>query len=767
MHQAKNQWKFPESPVLTDEFRKLIQERGLSEAIAKLLWQRNIREPEALELFLNPQLTDLYDPFLFYDMDKVVVRLQQAIADGERILVYGDYDADGITSSTVMKEALELMGADVTVYLPNRFTDGYGPNLDVYRQQIESGIQLIVTVDNGVSGHAAIDFANSQGVDVIVTDHHELPAELPNAYGIIHPRHPKGHYPFGDLAGVGVAFKVACALLDEVPLEFMDLAAIGTIADMVSLTDENRVMVSIGLQMIKQTERIGLQELFRAAQSKITDVDETMIGFAISPRLNAVGRLGDPNPAVTLLTTFDEEEARQLAGSLNTINEERKALVAAITEEAMGMLDPNSPIHLVAGHNWHEGVLGIVAGRILRSTGKPAIVLTIKEDGICKGSGRSIEALNLYQMLDGMRDLFTSFGGHHAAVGLSLPQENLAELKQRIVDYLDEQKLDLTTGEELLIDGEVKVTDITLPFIESLAVLAPFGTDNPLPRFALKATGTTVLRQIGANQQHLKMAVVDDSSADALDVIGFDFGSEIEEFKGEAFTLVGEFAINEWNGVKKPQMQLVDFQVTGLQLFDFRGKKNVRLFNPTKATLLLAFNRLSRSLDSQFGESIYRYRGAEQLQQTLTADNYQEIAFLDCPEDPTLIKEVLQQAQINRVMFVLEAHDDAYLDGIGTREQYARLFKLIAVQPRLDIRNKLPEIAGYLHLPPKLLIFMIQVFFDLKFVTISDGVLQREPTAEKKALESSKLYASRLKKIKSEEFLLLSDLGTLKAWLTN
>lgn len=767
MRKARYKWKLPLETSYSAEFHELIKQQGFSETVAAILWQRKIRTVEALEHFMNPQLTDLYDPFLFYDMEKVIARLQDAVENGERILVYGDYDADGITSATIMKEALELLGADVTVYLPNRFTDGYGPNQKVYQEMIEGGIQLIVTVDNGVSGHEAITYANSVGVDVIVTDHHELPAELPDAYGIIHPRHPKGNYPFGDLAGVGVAFKVACALLDEVPLEFLDLVAIGTIADMVSLTDENRALVTIGLQIIKQTERIGLQELFKAAQSKITEVDETMIGFAISPRLNAVGRLGDPNPAVTLMTTFDEVEAQQLAAKLDQINEERKALVAAITEEAQQLLDPASPINLVAASGWHEGVLGIVAGRLLRNTGKPTIVMTVKEDGIAKGSGRSIEALNLYEMLNGMRDLFTSFGGHHAAVGLSLPEENLSLLKKRMADYLSDNEIDLKSGEELVIDEVLTVSEATLSFVEELRKIAPFGTDNPVPRFAVKAEGTTVLRQIGANQQHLKLAVQDASTTEALDVIGFDFGNEIDEFRGEHFTIVGELAINEWNGNKKPQMQLLDFQVNGVQLFDLRAKKNRRLFNPTTETLLISFEKSVSTKNQSDAAPIHYYQDPEHLQASISEMQYTEIAFLDCPEDPTVIKEITRITDIKRILLLLQADDDAYLDGIGTREQYARLFKLIALQNRIDVRNKLPQIAQYLQVPKKLLIFMIQVFFELEFVTISDGVLEPAAVETKKTLDSSTIYQRRLKKIKSEEFLLLSDPAVLKAWLTD
>ncbi|MGO2686738.1 MAG: single-stranded-DNA-specific exonuclease RecJ, partial [Enterococcus italicus] len=242
MSKVTYQWLISENE-LSDSFVTSVIGRQLPETFATLLWQRGIRDEEALENFLHPSLEKLHDPFLFYDMDRAIERVQQAIIENQKILIYGDYDADGITSTTILKEALDFLGADVEFYLPNRFADGYGPNQRVYSEKINEGVQLIITVDNGVSGHEAINYANSVGVDVIVTDHHELPEQLPNAYAIIHPRHPKGHYPFKELAGVGVAFKFVCALLDELVVESLDLVAIGTIADMVSLTDENRILV--------------------------------------------------------------------------------------------------------------------------------------------------------------------------------------------------------------------------------------------------------------------------------------------------------------------------------------------------------------------------------------------------------------------------------------------------------------------------------------------------------------------------------------------
>lgn len=334
-----------------------------------------------------------------------------------------------------------------------------------------------------MAGNEAIEFANSQGVDVIVTDHHEMPPVLPDAYCIIHPRHPEGSYPFGELAGAGVAFKLATALLEEVPLEMLDLVTIGTVADLVSMTGENRNLVKLGLQAIKQTQRLGLLELLKVSSVDLQKVDETSIGFSLGPRLNAIGRLGDPNPAVELMTTFDDEVAQNLAEKLNKINEDRKTIVQETTAEAIALVNPGDAVHLIAKEGWNPGVLGIVAGNILKQTGCPTIVLSIDENGVAKGSGRSIDALDLFSMLNTMRSEFTHFGGHAAAVGLTMPSENIDTLRKMMNDYIAAQKIDLTKGSALLIDKSLALSEINLKFVEELKKLAPFGTDNPAPNF--------------------------------------------------------------------------------------------------------------------------------------------------------------------------------------------------------------------------------------------------------------------------------------------
>lgn len=766
MKKSKYIWKYPDHPVFSDEFKNLLNEKAISPLIGKLLWQRGIQTAEQLEQFLSPTLESLHDPHLIYDMEKAVERIQQAVEQRERVLVYGDYDADGITSTTVMKEAIELIGGEVEYFLPNRFIHGYGPNLSVFKEKIEEGIQLIVTVDNGVAGHEAVAFAQEQGVDVIITDHHELPDQLPEAFAVIHPKHPKGTYPFPDLAGVGVAFKVASALLGDIPVEFLDLVAIGTIADLVSLTGENRALVQLGLKMIQTGDRIGLDALIQSAGLKKDELSEENIGFAIGPRLNALGRLGEAAPGVELMTTFDEEQAIEIAAFIEETNNERKSIVDTITTEAFSMLNPEMPIHVLAKKGWHEGVLGIVAGRIMQDTGKPAIVLTIDEAGeSAKGSGRSVSALNLYDALNEVRELFTHFGGHHMAAGMTLPVENIEKIREHLAAYVERNHLDLSQGQELIIDEVLTIEETTIPFINQLKLLAPFGTDNPMPSFAYKQVQAVQVRQIGAAQNHLKLQLTDGTAT--LDVIAFQMGKEAKEFSDIPCNIAGKLSINEWNGNKKPQLMAEDYAIEELQLFDLRGKTNQQQEIPQQHTLFVYFQKESVKLIEQGVAHALQFVSTEQFISETQNLTIEQLVFVDCPDEITDMKQLVSEIEVSRIYIMGISTDEAYLNGMGTREQFSKLYALIRKQESIDIRYKLKSVAQYLDIQEKLLIFMIQVFFDLGFVTIEDGVLRNVNNPENHPLTESDVYQKRLKKIKVEEFLLYSDRKTLLKWLLN
>lgn len=720
-----------------ESFIKKAKKLGLEASVANLVYQRGIQTEEALRDFLEPSLDQLHDPYELHDMDKAVTRIRQAIENYEQILIYGDYDADGMTSTSIVKEALEQLGAECQVYLPNRFTDGYGPNASVYKYFIENqGISLIVTVDNGVAGHEAIELAQSMGVDVIVTDHHSMPEVLPDAYAIIHPEHPEADYPFKHLAGCGVAFKLATALLEEVQVELLDLVAIGTIADMVSLTDENRILVKYGLSVLKNTQRIGLQELFKIAGIQENEVDEETVGFQIAPRLNALGRLDDPNPAIELLTGFDEEEARDIALMINQKNEERKEIVQKIYDEAKTMVNLNKPVQVLAGEGWNPGVLGIVAGRLLEALHQPVIVLNI-ENGLAKGSARSIEAVDIFEALDPHRDLFVAFGGHAGAAGMTLEASKLEALSQVLVAYIEDNKLDLSTKNELFLDEELSLPDLTLETLKNFEKLAPFGMDNKKPVFYLKDFKVENARTMGAGNTHLKLKI---SQADAVfEVVAFGLGDLATEFsQTKNLELAVTLSVNKWNGQTSLQLMLVDARVKGIQLFNIRGK-NAPL--PENVPVL------------RFSEEIPNF------------EKSRAVVVYDLPERLNQLKAIIQQGHFEAIYFKNEIAQPYYLTGFGTRDQFAKLYRTIYQFPEFDIRYKLKELAAYLKIDPILLIKMIQIFEELDFVTIQDGMMQVNKKAEKKAIENSHIYQELKKTVKEQELMALGTVQEIYDYL--
>ena len=729
-------WQF--SPQVEDaDFTKIAKSAGLSSEVACLLFQRGIKDESSLKKFLEPSLEDLHDPYLLHDMDKAVERIRLAIERGELILVYGDYDADGMTSASIVKESLEQLGAECLVYLPNRFTDGYGPNASVYKYFIEQqGVSLIVTVDNGVAGHEAIDLAQSMGVDVIVTDHHSMPEVLPDAYAIVHPEHPEADYPFKHLAGCGVAFKLACALLEEVQVELLDLVAIGTIADMVSLTDENRIMVQYGLEVLRNTQRLGLQELFEIAGISSSDLTEETVGFQLAPRLNALGRLDDPNPAIELLTGFDDEEVREIALMIQEKNEERKEIVQAIYEEAKSLVDPNKSVQVLAKEGWNPGVLGIVAGRLLEELGQTVIVLNI-EDGRAKGSARSIEAVDIFEALDPHRELFIAFGGHAGAAGMTLEAEQLDALSEILETYVKDKGIDAKGKNTLYLDEELDLESLSLETVKSFERLAPFGMDNQKPVFYIRDFQVENARSMGAGDSHLKLKISKGTAS--FEVVAFGQGSKATEFSQiKQLELAVTLSVNQWNGQTTLQLMMVDARVDGVQLFNIRSK-SVEL--PEGVPVLDFTSDLPEMLSNP------------------------AIVVKNIPEDLSLLKQVLKEQDFSAVYFKNDIAKAYYLTGYGTREQFAKLYKTIYQFPEFDIRYKLKDLSAYLKIEQILLVKMIQIFEELGFVTIENGVMKVNKDAAKRDIAESQIYQNLKQTVKDQEMMALGTVQEIYDFL--
>ena len=730
MIRSKYDWEW--MPSFSDQtFTKAAKEEGLDSLAAQILYQRGIQTPQALVAFLHPSLDNLHDPYLLHDMEKAVERIRRAIEDYEQILIYGDYDADGMTSASILKEALEELGAECQVYLPNRFTDGYGPNQSVYKYFIEQqAVSLIVTVDNGVAGHEAIAFAQEAGVDVIVTDHHSLPNQLPDAYAIIHPEHPAGNYPFKELAGCGVAFKLATALLEQVQPDLLDLVAIGTIADMVSLTDENRVMVQYGLSLLKQSERIGLQEMMRLAGLEPSQVNEETVGFQLAPRLNALGRLDDPNPAIELLTGFDEEEVAAIAAMIDEKNTERKDLVQAIYEEAKSLVQADKPVQVLAAEGWNPGVLGIVAGRLLEELQQPVIVLSI-QDGLAKGSARSVEAVDIFQALNDHRDLFVAFGGHSGAAGMTLQVENLEALSEVLTAFILENQLDLTQKPSLVLDEELNLAELSLDSVKSLEKLAPFGMNFAKPIFFLRDVQVESARTMGQDNAHLKLRLLKDGVN--VDLVAFGQGQLAQEFSQvKDLELAVHLSVNQWNGHRTIQLMLVDARVHGVQLFDIRAK------------------------NSPLPEAV----------PILTAEvEGDRVVLLDIPERPEDLQELFAGKDFQAIYFKNQIQQAYYLTGYGSREQFAKFYKAIYQFPEFDVRYKLKDLADYLTIPYILLIKMVQIFQELGFVTITDGVMTVNKEAQKREIAESQIFQDLKKTVQFQELMALGTPQEIYYWL--
>ena len=729
-------WQF--SPQVEDaDFTKIAKSVGLSSEVACLLFQRGIKDESSLKKFLEPSLEDLHDPYLLHDMDKAVDRIRQAIEQGELILVYGDYDADGMTSASIVKESLEQLGAECLVYLPNRFTDGYGPNDSVYKYFIgQQGVSLIVTVDNGVAGHEAIDLAQSMGVDVIVTDHHSMPEVLPDAYAIVHPEHPEADYPFKQLAGCGVAFKLACALLEEVQVELLDLVAIGTIADMVSLTDENRIMVQYGLEVLRNTQRIGLQELFEIAGISSSDITEETVGFQLAPRLNALGRLADPNPAIDLLTGFDDEEVHEIALMIQEKNEERKEIVQAIYEEAKSLVDPNKSVQVLAKEGWNPGVLGIVAGRLLEELGQTVIVLNI-EDGRAKGSARSIEAVNIFEALDPHRSIFLAFGGHAGAAGMTLEVEQLDALSEILETYVKDKGIAAKGKSRLYLDEELDLESLSLDTVKSFEKLAPFGMDNQKPVFYIRDFQVENARSMGAGDSHLKLKISKGTAN--FEVVAFGQGAKATEFaQTKQLELAVTLSVNQWNGQTTLQLMMVDARVDGVQLFNIRGKNAVL---PDGVPVLDFTGELPDISSSP------------------------AVVVKNIPEDIRILKDIFQQHDFSAVYFKNDIEKPYYLIGYGTREQFAKLYKTIYQFPEFDIRYKLKDLSAYLKIEQILLVKMIQIFEELGFVTIENGVMRVNKDAAKRDIAESQIYQNLKQTVKDQEMLALGTVQEIYDFL--
>lgn len=536
---------------------------NLNKLLATILVNRNITTEKEIELFLNPTREDFYDPFLIKDMDIAIKRIIKAIENQEKVTIYGDYDVDGITSITVLKSFLKDVGLEAKHYIPNRLKEGYGLNKPAIEKIAQEGCDLMITVDCGISGNNEIEYANSLGIETIITDHHEPGNELPNALAVIDNKRKDSEYPFRELAGVGVVFKVIQALgktlglKEESYLKYLDIVCVGTISDIVPLVDENRVITKLGLMLIKQTKNIGLKSIINSSGYKC--IDSTTISFGVAPRINACGRMGKAEEALDLFLSTDINEVNKLTNKLNEHNKERQETEKAIFENAVEKiererLNENRAI-IVGGENWHHGVIGIVSSKITDMYFKPSILLSFEEDGIGKGSGRSIPGFDLHEALMKCLDNIEKFGGHSMAIGITIKKENLKKFKEEFEKVAEEKHI-----EEIIpiinIDAKINLSDINKEMVESLSKLEPFGESNKTPIFAFKNLKIDSIRALSEGK-HLKLTLKDNNTI--IDAIGFNIGKLAEEYRiGDKVDIAGILELNNFNGTQKMQINIKD-----------------------------------------------------------------------------------------------------------------------------------------------------------------------------------------------------------------
>ena len=504
---------------------------GYPPVIASLLLSRGVNTPEAAQAFLHPDESQLNDPFLMQDMDRATALIRAAAEAGQAVTVYGDYDCDGVCASVILREALDSLGIRGGIYIPSRQEEGYGLNCEAVRKLADAG-GLLITVDCGITSVEEVRLARELGLRVIVTDHHTPPAELPPADAILHPR--LGEYPCKDLCGAGVAYKLSCALLGQTLLPTLELCALATIADMVPLLSENRALAALGLRRMRLTRRPGLKALLSVAGIRAgEEISGTQAAFQLAPRVNACGRMETARIAVDLFMARDPLKALALAEQADGLNARRKSIEQRILAEADAQVQAMDLCGLraivVMGEGWESGVVGLVAGRLAERYGYPTVALSRQGD-TCVGSARSACGVDLYQALDSCRDLYSRFGGHKQAAGLTLPAAAVEEFRRRLSQAVADQLQGRTLMPETMYDSEITLADITLELISAIQALEPFGMGNPAPVFLLRQAEVLSARAVGASGAHLKLTLGQQGCV--LDAIAFQMG-------GRAGTLAG------------------------------------------------------------------------------------------------------------------------------------------------------------------------------------------------------------------------------------
>ncbi|GHW00716.1 single-stranded-DNA-specific exonuclease [Lactobacillus nasalidis] len=715
------------APLASD----LVEEFQLNPLTAKLFSLRGNDTAEKIDFWLNASEADLADPFLMHDMDKAVDRINQALDRGEKITIYGDYDADGITATAIMTEMLAIMGADVHYFIPDRFKDGYGPSLERYKQIVADGTNLIITVDNGVTGIEEVAYAQAHGVDVIVTDHHTFKEEKPAAYALVHCNYPGQAYPFDDYCGAGVAYTIARAVLEDTASEFLELAMIGTIGDMVKVSGEGHIIVKRGLELLNESSRPGLQALIRNAGLTPGMIDEEDVGFSIAPRLNACGRLADASLAVRLLLAESPGEAQELADQIEELNNRRKELTQETMQAAEAQIKARgyqkAPTLTLYDPDWHEGVMGLVANKVVEKNHKPTLMLTKNESGIVKGSGRSSQGFNLFNALKPFEgQSITQFGGHDFACGLSTTEDKLPQLREDFNQSFAQGEQAAEKVQEF--DGTISPLDVDLTSAADLALAGPFGTDNPQPVFEIAKPQISNFRPMrkGCSFMVGQVRAVDFDHALNQTILPY-----LQQ-------MLVKIARNTFKGKTNVQFRVVDLKygqplyAPAARIVDFREQEELLGF----ADKYLLFN------EKNLPQAMSHF-GLTSQQVSLAKDNedlsQQIVSVLDVPANEAQLNFVLSKKY--RQLYLRFQLDQLPGDSLPSRGNFGLVWQYFLAHPGLK-PNDYMKASGQLGINPDSIMFILRVFFTLDFVKMEEDRLLPQPSLTKKSLDDSAYYRS-------------------------
>lgn len=739
----KYNWIYPN---YDENFIKELESYSISKNVAKILNARNITDMTSVKKYFSDEYEEGYDPFLMHDMQKSVDRINEAIENEEKILVYGDYDADGITSTVLLVETLISMGANVSSYIPNRFEEGYGPNKEAFTKIIDSGITLIITVDNGIAGVEEVDLANELGCDVIVTDHHKIQDTIPNAYAIIHPEHPEGNYPFKKLAGVGVAFKLAHALLEIFPDFLLDLVAIGTIADMVSITDENRIFVKQGLELINEDPRIGLKILLELSGID-TKIDEQTVGFYIAPKLNSIGRMDSAKLGLTFLMAEEPVTARALAEQIEQYNIQRKQITEDIVKDVISKIENSEKkqknVIMVSGE-YHEGVLGIVASNIVEKYQKPVFIMNEKE-GVLKGSARSIFDFNIYVAMNKISDLFLAFGGHTLAAGFSFEKSNFKKIEEFLDNEFEEFKQNNDLKANKNIDIVTSLEDISYQFLNSLDALKPYGMDFEKPTVLIENAMVLNKAYFGSEKQYLRLTIADEVGN--LDCITFKDSVTFDKVeKNDIIDLLCNIDKNNFNGRTKLQAHIIDIHIKEF-LFE-----DLRFINYDIANIDTNYLKLSKHRDDK-DNNFYQYKDLD----SLIDKEFEYIYLLDIPTSKEYLYKIIN-LKPKKVFLICEEKQvlsDVYLID---KNRLIKLFNLILStnNKQINVAQQLDKLLAILKTNVDSLKIMIQIFKELELINFVNNTIILNPDYKTVDLKKSSSFI-RMENIFEVENLLLKE----------